>query len=134
MFPPTRHGKREAAKRALDFVGITDIADKRAGSLPYTQERLVGIARALALEPRFLLLDEPAAGMNDIEGAQLVDLIQRIPKAYGCGVLLIEHNMPVVMAVCSDLHVLRQGRTLASGARETVRYNRDFIDSYLGAD
>lgn len=123
----------QAAQRALEFVGIADVADKVAGSLPYTQERLVGIARALALEPRFLMLDEPAAGMNDAEGAQLVDLIARIPGHYGCGVLLIEHNMPVVMAVCERLHVLRGGRTLASGPREEVRRNPDVIESYLGS-
>jgi branched-chain amino acid transport system ATP-binding protein len=126
------HGGIEAAERALDFVGIAGLAARQAGSLPYTQERLVGVARALALAPAFLLMDEPAAGMNDAEGAQLVDLIRRIPPAYGCGLLLIEHNMPVVMAVCSDLHVLRQGRTLMRGPRDEVRANREFIDSYLG--
>jgi branched-chain amino acid transport system ATP-binding protein len=123
----------QAAQRALEFVGIADAADKIAESLPYTQERLVGIARALALEPKFLMLDEPAAGMNDAEGAQLVELIARIPAQYGCGVLLIEHNMPVVMAVCERLHVLRGGRTLASGSREEVRRNPDVIESYLGS-
>ncbi|KAA0972166.1 ABC transporter ATP-binding protein [Aureimonas fodinaquatilis] len=122
----------QAAERALEFVGIANMADRTANSLPYTQERLVGIARALALEPDFLMLDEPAAGMNDAEGQQLVDLIARIPPAYGCGVLLIEHNMPVVMGVCENLHVLRGGKTLASGPREQVRMNRDVIDSYLG--
>ena len=123
----------QAAQRALEFVGIADVADKIAGSLPYTQERLVGIARALALEPKFLMLDEPAAGMNDAEGAQLVDLITRIPAQYGCGVLLIEHNMPVVMSVCERLHVLRGGRTLAFGPREEVRRNPEVIESYLGS-
>jgi len=123
----------QAAQRALEFVGIADMGSKIAGSLPYTQERLVGIARALALEPKFLMLDEPAAGMNDAEGAQLVDLIARIPGQYGCGVLLIEHNMPVVMSVCERLHVLRGGRTLASGPREEVRRNPEVIESYLGS-
>lgn len=123
----------QAAQRALEFVGIEKLADRIAGTLPYTQERLVGIARALALEPKFLMLDEPAAGMNDSEGAQLVDLIARIPSEYGCGVLLIEHNMPVVMAVCDRLHVLRGGKTLAAGPREEVRNNREVIDSYLGS-
>lgn len=130
----TRKGGRVAAEQALEFVGISAIAHKQAASLPYTQERLVGIARALAMEPRFLLLDEPAAGMNDAEGMQLVELIRRIPEAYSCGLLLIEHNMPVVMAVCGKLHVLRQGRTLASGACDEVRRNQDFIDSYLGGN
>jgi branched-chain amino acid transport system ATP-binding protein len=123
---------RQGADRALDFVGIADLAGKIAGTLPYTQERLVGIARALATQPRFLLLDEPAAGMSDAEGAQLVELVAKIPSSFGCGVLLIEHNMPVVMACCERLHVLRGGRTLAFGPREEVRRNRDVIDSYLG--
>lgn len=124
---------KKAAQRAMEFVGIAEVADKQAGSLPYTQERMVGIARALAMEPRFLMLDEPAAGMNDEEGAQLIKLIKRIPGEYGCGVLLIEHNMPVVMAVCQRLHVLRGGRTLAAGEPDEVRTNREVIDSYLGA-
>jgi branched-chain amino acid transport system ATP-binding protein len=123
---------RHAADRALDFVGIAGLAGKIAGTLPYTQERLVGIARALATQPRFLLLDEPAAGMSDAEGAQLVELVAKIPSSFGCGVLLIEHNMPVVMACCERLHVLRGGRTLAVGRREEVRRNRGVIDSYLG--
>lgn len=97
-------------------------------------ERLVGISRALAARPRFLLLDEPAAGMNDAEGAKLADLIKRIPPAFGCGVLLIEHNMPVAMAVCERLHVLQGGRTLAVGPREEVRQNREVIQSYLGSE
>lgn len=123
----------DAVMQALEFVGLADVADRVAGTLPYTRERLVGIARALAMQPTFLMLDEPAAGMNDQEGAQLVQLIRRIPPAFGCGVLLIEHNMPVVMALCERLHVLRSGKTLATGAREEVRRNRAVIESYLGA-
>jgi branched-chain amino acid transport system ATP-binding protein len=126
-------GKDDAVMQALEFVGLADVADNIASSLPYTRERLVGIARALAMKPTFLMLDEPAAGMNDQEGAQLVQLIRRIPSAFGCGVMLIEHNMPVVMALCEQLHVLRSGKTLATGGRDEVRQNRAVIESYLGA-
>lgn len=127
-----KRSEAHSARATLEFVGIADQAAKQAGTLPYAQERLVGIARALALNPRFLLLDEPAAGMNDAEGQQLADLIKRIPRAFGCGVLLIEHNMPVVMKVCERLHVLRGGRTLAVGNRDDVRNNSEVIESYLG--
>jgi branched-chain amino acid transport system ATP-binding protein len=128
----TGSGKHDAVMQALEFVGLADVADSIASSLPYTRERLVGIARALAMQPTFLMLDEPAAGMNDQEGAQLANLIRRIPSAFGCGVLLIEHNMPVVMSLCETLHVLRSGKTLATGARDEVRQNRAVIESYLG--
>lgn len=129
-----KHRDAENVQHALGFVGIQHLGDKVAGTLPYTEERLVGISRALAARPRFLLLDEPAAGMNDAEGAKLADLIKRIPPAFGCGVLLIEHNMPVAMAVCERLHVLQGGRTLAVGPREEVRQNREVIQSYLGSE
>ena len=127
-----KRGSGPTVDEALDFVGIGHQAGQLAGSLPYAQERLVGIARALATNPGFLLLDEPAAGMNDQEGQQLADLICRIPKRFGCGVLLIEHNMPVVMKACERLHVLRGGKTLAVGPKDEVRNNREVIDSYLG--
>ena len=80
-----------------------------AGALPYGDERRVGIARALAIAPRYLLLDEPAAGMSDAECDALVLLIERIPTAFGCGVLLIEHNMRVIMNACVRIHVIDSG-------------------------
>ena len=101
--------------------------------MPYADERRVGIARALALEPRFLLLDEPAAGMTEPECDELARLIQQLPEKFGCGVLLIEHNMSVVMTVCQGLHVLNNGRTLATGPIERVRRDPEVIAAYLGA-
>jgi branched-chain amino acid transport system ATP-binding protein len=89
-------------------------------------------ARALALEPRFLLLDEPAAGMTEPECDELAQLIQQLPEKFGCGVLLIEHNMSVVMTVCQALHVLNNGRTLAAGPIERVRRDPEVIAAYLG--
>ena len=124
---------RNAAREALKYIGLEKVAHRRADALPYADERRVGIARALALEPRFLLLDEPAAGMTEPECDELARLIQRLPEMFGCGVLLIEHNMSVVMTVCQGLHVLNNGRTLATGPIERVRRDPEVIAAYLGA-
>jgi branched-chain amino acid transport system ATP-binding protein len=133
----TRHsrrtGARNAARQALNYIGLETVADRRADALPYADERRVGIARALALEPRFLLLDEPAAGMTEPECDELARLIQQLPEKFGCGVLLIEHNMSVVMTACQALHVLNNGRTLATGPLERVRRDPEVIAAYLGA-
>jgi branched-chain amino acid transport system ATP-binding protein len=128
-----RSDARAAAKEALTYIGLENVAERRADALPYADERRVGIARALALEPRFLLLDEPAAGMTELECDELARLIQQLPDKFGCGVLLIEHNMSVVMTVCQRLHVLDNGRTLATGLLEQVRRDPDVIAAYLGA-
>jgi branched-chain amino acid transport system ATP-binding protein len=133
----TRHSRRaparNAARGALKYLGLEKVAHRRADALPYADERRVGIARALALEPRFLLLDEPAAGMTEPECDELARLIQQLPEKFGCGVLLIEHNMSVVMTVCQGLHVLDNGRTLATGPIERVRRDPEVIAAYLGA-
>ena len=133
----TRHsrrtGARNAAREALKYIGLEKVAHRRADALPYADERRVGIARALALEPRFLLLDEPAAGMTEPECDELARLIQQLPETFGCGVMLIEHNMSVVMTVCQGLHVLNNGRTLATGPIERVRRDPEVIAAYLGA-
>jgi branched-chain amino acid transport system ATP-binding protein len=133
----TRHsrraGARNAAREALTYIGLEKVAHRRADALPYAAERRIGIARALALEPHFLLLDEPAAGMTEPECDELARLIQQLPEKFGCGVLLIEHNMSVVMTVCQDLHVLNNGRTLATGPAERVRRDPEVIAAYLGA-
>ena len=123
---------RDAARGALAFLGLDLLAHRRAGALAYADERRVGMARALALHPRFLLLDEPAAGMDDSECDMLAHLIARIPREFNCGVLLIEHNITVVNAVCRDLHVLNNGRTLASGPIDRVRDNPEVIAAYFG--
>jgi branched-chain amino acid transport system ATP-binding protein len=132
----TRHHRRtyarNAAWEALKYVGLEKVAHRRADALPYADERRVGIARALALEPRFLLLDEPAAGMTEPECDELAHVIQQLPEKLGCGVLLIEHNMSVVMTVCQSLHVLNNGRTLATGPIERVRRDPEVIAAYLG--
>jgi branched-chain amino acid transport system ATP-binding protein len=132
----TRHRRRtnarDAAWEALKYIGLEKVAHRRADALPYADERRVGIARALALEPRFLLLDEPAAGMTEPECDELAGVIRQLPERFGCGVLLIEHNMSVVMTVCQSLHVLNNGRTLATGPIERVRRDPEVIAAYLG--
>jgi branched-chain amino acid transport system ATP-binding protein len=127
-----RRDAREATREALDFIGLKELVHRRAGALAYADERRVGIARALALTPRFLLLDEPAAGMTEVECDELAHVVAQIPKRFGCGVLLIEHNIDVVTAVCRDLHVLDNGRTLASGPVDVVRNLPEVIDAYFG--
>jgi branched-chain amino acid transport system ATP-binding protein len=94
----------------------------------------VGIARALGIEPAYLLLDEPAAGMSDHECDDLMSLIKEIPSRFGCGVLLIEHNMGVVMNVCSSIYVLDSGRTISHGTPKEVQSSRDVIEAYLGVE
>lgn len=127
-----RRRAQEATREALAFIGLESLMHRRAGALSYADERRVGIARALALRPRFLLLDEPAAGMTEEECDELARVIALIPERFGCGVLLIEHNISVVTAVCRELHVLDNGRTLASGPVDDVRRNREVIDAYFG--
>jgi branched-chain amino acid transport system ATP-binding protein len=128
-------GRRVAEHRSreiLQWANLMSRAHISAGALPFGEERRVGIARALAVAPKFLLLDEPAAGLSEQECDDLADLIRRIPSTYGCGILLIEHNMPVVMQTCPELQVLDGGRTIALGPTDEVRKDRKVIEAYLG--
>jgi len=120
------------ALELLEWIGLADKADAIAGTLPYTDERRVGIARALAMNPAFALLDEPAAGMSDLECDRLMEIIAQIPERFGTGVLLIEHNMRVVMGICARVHVLDGGRTVAQGTPNEVQANPAVIAAYLG--
>lgn len=128
-----RKEARAKADELLDWIGCAGKAELAAGSLPYGDERRVGIARALALSPKFVLLDEPASGMNDQECDELMLLIARIPAKFDCGVLLIEHNMQVVMGACRRVHVLDNGKSLAEGTPAEMRANADVRRAYLGA-
>jgi branched-chain amino acid transport system ATP-binding protein len=116
----------------LDWMGVADQAMRFASELNYTDERRVGIARALILSPSFLLLDEPAAGMTHAECDELMRLISGIPGEYGCGVLLIEHNMRVVMSLCDRIQVLDSGNTIAEGTPQQIRESKAVIAAYLG--
>jgi branched-chain amino acid transport system ATP-binding protein len=130
-------GRRAAAERAmamLDWIGLAEQAQRIAGTLAYTDERRVGIARALILSPAFVLLDEPAAGMSDAECEGLAEWVATIPRRFDCGVLLIEHNMHVIMGVCDRIHVLDGGRTLAEGRPAEIQDNPEVIAAYLGME
>ncbi len=127
--------RREASRRAraiLEWMNFTDKAYDHADTLPYGDERRVGIGRALAMAPHFVLLDEPAAGMSDAECDDLMALISRIPGDFGCGVLLIEHNMRVIMGVCDRIHVIDSGRTIGEGTPQEIQANPEVIRAYLG--
>ena len=103
-----------------------------AGELAHGHERLLGVARALATEPAFVLLDEPGAGIPEAEVEELAQLVRAIREDFDAGVLLIDHNMALVMGVCDRIHVLDQGRTLAEGTPAEVRANLDVTSAYLG--
>jgi branched-chain amino acid transport system ATP-binding protein len=130
----SRRKARLRMSEILTQLGIADLAERIAGTLPYTDERRVGIARALIMSPSFILLDEPAAGMSGHECEHLMEIIVRIPKDYQCSVLLIEHNMSVIMGVCDRIHVLDGGRTLASGTPSEMQRNQAVISAYLGTE
>ncbi|TDQ92242.1 ABC transporter ATP-binding protein [Paraburkholderia silvatlantica] len=128
-------GMRKARWRAgaiLNWMGCEDMAQQRCDSLSYGNERRIGIGRALALAPKFVLLDEPASGMNDAESDALMRLIASIPGEFDCGVLLIEHNMEVIMGACERIHVLDGGRTIAEGNPAAIMHNPDVRRAYLG--
>ncbi len=129
-----RSAARRSARDILGYLHLTHRADTAASGLNYGDERRVGIARALAMEPKFLVLDEPAAGMNIGEAEELGRVIARIRDDFGCRVLVIEHNMALVMNLCDRLHVLATGKTLAEGTPDEVMADPAFKDAYLGAE
>ncbi len=127
-----RRGRSEAMSY-LELVGLDRLAGFRAGSLAYGKKRLLELARALASKPKFLLLDEPAAGLNNEETSSLGGLITRI-KAMGVTVLLVEHDMSLVMDISDHVVVLNFGKKLAEGTPQEVRADRRVIDAYLGEE
>jgi branched-chain amino acid transport system ATP-binding protein len=122
---------REAARVALARVGLVDAAERPAGSLDYGALKRLEIARALASEPKVLLLDEPAAGCNPVETQEIDRVIRSIVKE-GITVVLVEHDMRLVMNISDRVHVLARGRTLAEGTPQQVRANVEVIEAYLG--
>jgi branched-chain amino acid transport system ATP-binding protein len=129
-------GRAEARRRATEILSDLRLADKAhrtASGLSYGEERRVGLARALAINPRFLLLDEPAAGLAAAEAEDLRRLILEIRSKYGCGVLVIEHNMALVMNLCERIHVLDGGRTIAAGTPADIRADAGVRRAYLGS-
>ena len=130
-----RHRAVDArAEELLDLVGLREHRDRVASNLPYGLQRKLEIARALAMEPRLLLLDEPAAGMNGEESRQLSGLVRELHRRFDLTILLIEHHMDVVMGLCDRILVLHFGACLAWGTPEEVRSNEQVLGAYLGKE
>lgn len=130
----SRRAARRRALDMLDYIGLTERSHVKAGSLPTGEERYLEIARALATDPTFLFLDEPGAGLNDKEVEGLLALLNRIPGDTGCGVLVVDHDMRLIMPLCARIHVLQHGTTIAEGTPDEVKRNPAVVEAYLGSD
>ena len=129
-------GKETAdrATRAMRQLGILHLADLPARVLPQGEERLVEIARAIATQPKFLLLDEPGAGLNDAEIETFLPTLLRLRESIGCGVVVVDHDMRLIMNLCDRIHVLNYGKTIGDGTPEQIRNEPAVIEAYLGAE
>ena len=124
--------QHERAMELLDIFGMQDLADEQSGSLPYGAQRRLEIVRALATDPKLLLLDEPAAGMNPHETEELMENIAKIRDRFQIAILLIEHDMSLVMGVCEGICVLNFGKIIAKGTADEIQANPAVIEAYLG--
>jgi branched-chain amino acid transport system ATP-binding protein len=135
---PNYRGREKKAKEQalylLEQVNLRNHAYDSATSLPYGEQRRLEIVRALATQPKLLLLDEPAAGMNPQESEELMKFIKKIRTDFGISILLIEHHMQVVMGICDRMYVLEYGNTIAEGTPKEISSNQKVIDAYLGTD
>ncbi|HEM3181318.1 TPA: ABC transporter ATP-binding protein [Streptococcus suis] len=135
--PAFYKNEEELKAKAIELLKIFDLdgdADTLAKNLPYGQQRRLEIVRALATEPKILFLDEPAAGMNPQETAELTQLIRKIKEEFGITIILIEHDMSLVMEVTERIYVLEYGRLIAHGTPEEIRNNKRVIEAYLGGE
>jgi len=133
--PDYRKREQKSLDRAaywLNRVGLLDLANREAGNLAYGQQRRLEIARCMVTEPKLLMLDEPAAGLNPAETRELDQLIVSLKEDYNVSVLLIEHDMSLVMGISDRINVISQGRPLAAGTPDEIRQNDDVIKAYLG--
>ena len=124
----------EKAMDLLEVVGLADKANEQANSLPYGHQRKLEIARAMALDPKLLLLDEPAAGMNAEESVELVNFVRQIRERFDITILMIEHHMDVVTNLCDHVTVLNFGKTICVGTPEEVKSDPEVIRAYLGGE
>lgn len=129
----SRRAARFRAMNALAEMGLEPYLDSLAGTLPYGLERRLEVARALAMEPIFLLLDEPGAGLNEEEVDDLLQVLQRIRERFNLGMLVVEHDMRLIMRLCDRLHVLQSGKTIGKGTPAEIRENSAVIEAYLGS-
>lgn len=139
LFSTPKYRKEEKrvyalAMELLEFMGIEKFAKYKAMNLPYGQQRKLEIARALASNPKLLLLDEPAAGMNPTETAELAEIVRRIREKLGTTILLIEHDMSFVMTLCERIVVLDYGKLIANGKPQKIRDDPNVIAAYLGGE
>jgi ABC-type branched-subunit amino acid transport system ATPase component len=130
---PRRRARAYALGLLAEF-GIDALADRFAGELSYGDQRRIEIVRALAAAPRFLLLDEPAAGMNERESDELRAAIERIRSVRGCGIVVVEHDLRLIMRLCETIYVLSEGEVISEGAPEAVRADRAVIAAYIGEE
>jgi branched-chain amino acid transport system ATP-binding protein len=129
----SRPAARERAESVLEQMGLSKWGMHMASALPYGLERRVEVARALAMQPRFLLLDEPAAGLNEEESDELLRILAPMPEERNLGMLIVEHDMRLIMRLCHRLHVLSYGRTIGEGTPEQVRVIPAVVEAYLGS-
>ncbi|MDR1874761.1 MAG: ABC transporter ATP-binding protein [Synergistaceae bacterium] len=133
--PSVRNEKRAVQEKAysiMEALDIADVADRNAFTLPYGQQRKLEVARALACAPKLLLLDEPAAGMNDAETEELAGTIEKVRRNFDVTIILIEHHISLVMSICTYIVVMDRGALLASGTPREVREDERVVEAYLG--